>query len=663
MSIFKRPLLALGVTGFCALVAAALLPFFVTVSVCMLCAVCGLGGLFLRNTRKIAVCSLAAAVALSGFLVVETVQSRPLAEFDGKTVAVVGTATETGSVSHNVVSVTVKVTGGDLPAGTKVYLHAPFADLPPVYGDEIRTTATLSRADIADRLVLFDPAKANRTFLSGWTEKSTAFRVLRRDSRSFGKSLSLAKSAVSEALLSGMTQDVRPLLRAMCLGDKGDLSDDVIADFRRAGVSHLLVVSGLHTSIVAMGLYGLLRKLRVTRKTASAAALVLLWAFALLVGFHPSVVRACVLNTFVLSGNLFRRRADGLNSLGGGLLLLWLCNPYCVCDVGLWLSFGATYGLLRWLPPMTRACNDFFKKHNTGKAERSLRFVFESLCVTLAATLPILPICAVVFEEVSLVAPLSNLLCVFAATLLLWCAAGALLLSAVHLGFLAGGLRLVATAFSRYLLWATSLCGGFAGATVSTDEPYRKGWVVVTLLAVVFLWKCRGKKPALVGLSVMCAGLVALCVGDTLLSKGKLDVSLTRAYGDNAVVLEKDGEICLLVDGGNGWTAAKSALDRENVARVECVAVLDPARKITRKWREFSDRVEVEQYVLFGDNKTAVATFKGDGNTVVTENEYSLFDGAVAVKLDGERVTVTTAAGETNTIDLTDTKDVSFRLH
>ena len=117
-----------------------------------------------------------------------------------------------------------------------------------------------------------------------------------------------------------------------------------------------------------------------------------------------------------------------------------------------------------------------------------------------------------------------------------------------------------------------------------------------------------------------------------------------------------------MVDGGNGWTAAKSALDRENVARVECVAVLDPARKITRKWREFSDRVEVERYVLFGDNKTAVATFKDDGNTVVTENEFSLFDGAASVKLDGERVTVTTAAGETNTIDLTDTKDVSFRL-
>lgn len=663
MSMFKRPLLALGVTGFCALVAAVLLPFFVTVSVCVLCAAVGSGGLLLRNTRKIAVCALSAAVALLGFLIVETAQCRPLAAFDGKTVAVIGTVTETGSVSHNVVSVTVKVTGGELPAGTKVYLHAPFADLPPVYGDEVRATATLSRADITDQLVLFDPAKANRTFLSGWTEDSTAFRVMRRDSRSIIKSLSLARSAVSEALLSGMTRDVRPLLRAMCLGDKGDLPDDVIADFRRAGVSHLLVVSGLHTSIIAMGLYGLLHKLRASRKLASAAALVLLWAFALLVGFHPSVVRACILNTLVLSGNLFRRRADGLNSLGGGLLLLWLCNPYCVCDVGLWLSFGATYGLLRWLPPMTRMCNGFFKKHNTGKAERPLRFVLESLCVTLAATLPILPICAVVFEEVSLVAPLSNLLCVFAATLLLWCAAGALVLSVVHLGFFAGGLRLLATGLSRYLLWATSLCGGFTGAAVSTEEPYRKWWVVVTLAAVVLLWKSRGKKPALVGLSVMCAGLAVLCVGDTLLSKGKLDVSLTRAYGDNAVVLEKDGEICLLVDGGNGWTAAKAALDRKNVERVDCVAVLDPARKITRKWHEFSDRIEVEQYALFGDDKTAVSTFKAKGKTVVTKTELALFDGAVSVDCNGERVTVTTAAGETETIDLTDTKDVSFRLH
>lgn len=658
MSLFKRPLLAVGVSGFCALVLAALLPLSATVSLCILCAVFGLGGLFLRKTRKIAVCTLVAAVALLGFWLTEERVSRPLVPFDGTTVTVIGTVTDAETVSHGVVTATVRVTDGDLPRGTNVTLRAPFSDLPPVYGDSITAVTVLEYADSDG---WFDTAKANRTFLSGWTEKAENFVLERSDTRSFQKDVACMRVAVAEALLSGMTQDVRPLLRAMCLGDKSELPDETITAFRRAGVSHLLVVSGLHTSIVAMGLYGLLRKLRVSRKVSSAAALLLLWAFALLVGFHPSVVRACVLNTFVLSGNLFRRRADGLNSLGGGLLLLWLCNPYCVYDVGLWLSFGATLGLLWWLPPMMKACDALLETCKTGK--RPLRFLMESLCVTLAATLPILPICALVFGEVSLVAPLSNVLCVFAATLLLWCAAGALALSVLPLGFFAGGLRLCATLLARYLLWVTSLCGGFSFATVSTDEPYRQWWLVGTCFVVFLLWKFRSKRAAVAGFTVLCAVLVGLGGAAGVFAKGKTDVTVQRAYGDNAVLLRKDGATCVLVDGGNGWTTAKSLVSRADTERVDTVVVLDPARRLTRKWLEFNDSTAVGKYVLCGYNEKACAALKGEGETSETQETATLFDGTVSVHVTEERVLLTTSSGEHYTMDLTDTQDVSVRLN
>ena len=664
MTCLKRPLFAVGVSGFCALICAALLPSFTVVSLLVVCVATGVVTLPFRRCRAVAVCVLSAAVAIGGFLVAEVTLCRPLAELDGKVVTVCGKVTETGSVSHNVITVTVEtIDGGDLPAGMRVRLHAPFADLPPVYGDEVGACVTLSRSDVTEERALFDSAKANRTFLSGWTDNVENFCVTRRDSRSLAKSLSLAKASVCAALLDGMPRDVSPLLCAMCLGDKSALSNEVIRSFRRSGVSHLLVVSGLHTSIVAMGLYGLLRKLRVSRKAASAAALVLLWAFGLLVGFHPSVVRACVLNTFVLSGNLFRRRADGLNSLGGGLLLLWLINPFCVYDVGLWLSFGATLGLLWLLPPMIRVCDLFFEKTRTEKLRHPLRFVAKSLCVTFAATLPILPMCAVVFGEVSLVAPLTNLLTVFAATLLLWCAAGALFLSTIHLGFLAGGLRLCATLLSRYLLWVTSLCGGIPGATVSTDAPYRRWWVIVTVLAVLFLWKFRNKKTALAGFAALCVVLCGLCVGDNLLAKGKTDLSLVRAYGDTAVMLEKDGETCLLVDGGNGWVAATSRLDRADGAEVDTVVVLDASRRLTRKWEEFNDRVAVRQYVLTEHNKATAATIEEKGATqVAVAREVTLFDGAVVVRAEESRVTVNTVNGSEYIVDLTDKTDASVRL-
>ncbi len=660
MSLFKRPLLAAGASGFAALIAAALSPLSVTVALTILCATVGVICACVRRLRKAAVCLLFAVVALCSFCVAEVTRVLPLSSWNGKTVAITGTVTETGTVARGVLRVTVRVENESFPKGTKLLLHVPFNDLPPACGDAIVTKTALQLSDTEETL-LFDSAKANGRMLSGWTEDGADFYVIRQKELSLAGRLSLAKEAVAEALLSGMTQDVRPLLQAMCLGDKTSLSDDVITDFRRAGVSHLLVVSGLHTSIIAMGLYGLLRKLCASRRMSSVAALLMLWAFALLVGFHPSVVRACVLNTLVLSGNLFRRRADGLNSLGGGLLILWLCNPFCVYDVGLWLSFGATFGLLRLLPSMTRACRRFFETHQTGKAERLLRFAAESLCVTLAATLPILPICALVFGEISLVAPLSNLLCVFAATLLLWCAVGALAFSVVLPGFLAGGLRFCATLLARYLLWATSLCSHVPFASLSTDEPYRRLWIVVTLCVVFLLWRLRGKRAAFVGTVALCLLLVGMTAVDSAVSKGKTDVTVKRAYGDVAVILERDGEIGLLIDGGNGWTAAKTALSRENVAAVDTVVLLDPTRKLARKWLEFNDAVSVKRYVTSSDNEKVTAALQTENETVTVTNGVSLFGDAVSVTPSGERLTVSTAA-ESYTIDLNETTDTSFRM-
>lgn len=448
MSLFKRPLFAAGFSGFCALIAGAVLPFGTTAILAVLCLVTGLLGLLCRSFRKAAVCLLCTAVAAGWFLSNEVTEYRPRVAFNERTVAVHGIVIENGEIAHGVLSTTVKVTSGDLPTDTKLFIRVPFNDLSPDYGDEVSFTATLS-SETSEEITLFDSSKANRVFLSGWIEDGEDFHLLRQDTRSFRKSVFRFRQKTADALLEELPLDVRPLLRAMCLGDKSTLEEDTVYAFRHSGVSHLLVVSGLHMSIVAMGVFGLFRKCRVSRRLSSAAALVALWLFALLVGFHPSVVRACVLNTLVLSGNLFRRRADGLNSLGGGLLILWLVNPYCVYDVGLWLSFGATYGLLRLLPRMTTVCNDFYKTHKTGKAERPLRFVSESLCVTLAATLPILPICALVFGEISLIAPVTNLLAVFPATVLLWSTAAGLLFNLCGFGFFAGAFRLIATLLGR----------------------------------------------------------------------------------------------------------------------------------------------------------------------------------------------------------------------
>ncbi len=631
MSLFKRSLLAVGFSGFGVLILCALLPFSVGVTLAAFCAAAGIACLFSRKSRPAAVCLLAMCLAAGSFLLNEAVFYRPLQRFDGKTVSLCGTVIDTDGIKHGVLTTTVRVERGELPTGTKLLLRVPYNDLPPVYGDEIiASVAVENLSDTTAQPTLFDGRKADRIVLSGWVEDDRDFSLLKKDDRSFPKTVSCFRTAVSDALLTGMTKDVRPLLCAMCLGDKSSLSKEVLLHFRRSGVSHLLVVSGLHVSIVAMGVYGLLRKLRLRRKTASWAALATLLLFVLLVGFHPSVIRACVLNALVLCGNLFRRRADGLNSLGGGLLFLWLVDPYCVYDVGLWMSFGATIGLLWLSPRLTRVTDIWFSRRRWSGPCQPLRLVVNSLCVTLSATLPILPICVLVFGEISLVAPLTNLLAVFAATLLLWCAAVALLLSVLHLGFFAGAFRLCATLLARYLLWITDLLGGFNGAVVFTDTLAKQLFCLAAFVVLLVSFKLFGKKGVLHAAVVCC---VAACVFVAVLpmtEKGKTHITVKRAYGDNAALILQEDCSVLLVDGGNGWTAASSLLETHHLEKVDNVIITDSNRKLTRKWNEFNDAISVGQYFVAGES--------GKCFSVLSENHITADELSVISLKDSGRV-------------------------
>lgn len=676
MSLFKRPLAAVGLSGFCMLVACALLPFSASVIVAVGCAVIAIICLFRRNTRRVAVCFFAALIAGGSFLLTEASFYRPLQSYDGKTVALHGTVTDTEGIAHGVLTVTVRVDSGTLPSGTKVLLRTPFNDLPPVYGDEIVATAAVERlSDTLSKRTLFDSRKAHRIVLSGWVERENNFSLFRKDERSFSKNVALFRDATSNALLSGMTEDVRPLLCAMCLGNKSFLNNETLVAFRRSGVSHLLVVSGLHVSIVAFGVFGLLRKWRVGRKRASLVALATLFIFALLVGFHPSVVRACVLNALVLSGNLFRRRADGLNSLGGGLLLLWLVDPYCVYDVGLWMSFGATLGLLWLLPQMMRPATAWVDRRFQGKLQRPMRAVVSSLCVTLSATLPILPICVFVFGEVSLIAPLTNLLAVFAATLFLWCATAALLLSVLHLGFFAGAFRLCATLLARYLLWVTALLGGFEGAVVYTDSLVKQvTLVVVTAVAVLF---CRrwGKRGAIWAAGLCAVVLCAVTVVTAATEKGKTHVIVERAFGDNAALILQENRSVLLVDGGNGWTAATTLLEQNHLEAVDAVILTDANRKLTRKWLEFADSAAVGTYVIAGKGNACLAALEERHAPVSALSDLALDyngeitaeNGAILLTIHGETVAfceneaaLLPTMQATHTVFADETEDVSF---
>ena len=143
------------------------------------------------------------------------------------------------------------------------------------------------------------------------------------------------------------------ILRALAIGDKGDLTRDLRAAYRESGAMHLLALSGLHVGLIYALLRWLLTPLgghRTMRLLRSAVILLSLWAYALITGLSASIARAVLMITFYEFAGWLSGDRDGLSALAGSALILMLFNPESPRDIGFQLSYTAVLSILLFYP-------------------------------------------------------------------------------------------------------------------------------------------------------------------------------------------------------------------------------------------------------------------------------------------------------------------------
>jgi len=197
------------------------------------------------------------------------------------------------------------------------------------------------------------------------------------------------------------------LLEGLLIGERRQLPPTLLADFRRAGVLHVLAISGFNVALVAGAAFLLLRLVRLPRAPAAAVALVTLLAFAAVVGGQPSVLRATVMGGLFLVAGLLGRESRAWNSLALALAVLLLLDPGSLAEPGLQLSFAATAGLLH-LSPWLRA-------RLPGWWPAPLR---DALAVSAGAQLGVTPVMLAHWGQLSPLGVLANLFVVPLAALL-----------------------------------------------------------------------------------------------------------------------------------------------------------------------------------------------------------------------------------------------------
>lgn len=231
-----------------------------------------------------------------------------------------------------------------------------------------------------------------------------------------------------------------------------------------------------------------------------------------LAGFSPSVTRAGIMMLLYLGGFLLRREPDSLNSLGLAALVILFANPFAAADLGMLLSFSATAGILLLQKPFARVLERPAQQMPAGFLRKACKGLAGLLAVTLSAIVFTLPVSILALGQVSLIAPLANLLFVNAGGAAMLCAGLCAAFSHAWIfSFLAYPFALIGGLLSQYLLGGTALLSKLPFASVSLEPGAPALWLAgsAVLFAIVLLDRNRTKHLA---------RLAALCCAFALLA-------------------------------------------------------------------------------------------------------------------------------------------------
>ena len=194
------------------------------------------------------------------------------------------------------------------------------------------------------------------------------------------------------------------VINALLLGQRQDISKNLLESYINAGAVHILAISGLHIGIILLVLSSLFKPLeRLKHGVIIKAVLIviLLWMFAFIAGLSASVVRAVTMFTFIAVGASFKKKRLVEHSLISSMFFLLLIKPLFLFDVGFQLSYLAVFGII-WVQPLL---------YKLWKPKLwLLDKTWSLLTVSVAAQVGILPISLYYFHQFPGLFIISNIL-------------------------------------------------------------------------------------------------------------------------------------------------------------------------------------------------------------------------------------------------------------
>lgn len=294
------------------------------------------------------------------------------------------------------------------PAEGRVLVRAP--PYPPYYpGDRLQISGRLSIPRPAQRPGEFDyRAYLARRNIFVLLNQPTTIKALAAREPSWGLAqISQFREQCRRTVLRLLPEPQAALAIGILLGIQAGLPEAARTAFATTGTSHILVVSGWNFTIVAAALAALAKLTRLRPWPAFWLSLAVMWIYAGFTGASAAVVRAAMMASLALLARTAERQSEPWRLLLAACWLLTLVNPHTLWDLGFQLSALATASLFAFGKSVERWIDGIsWLSHPTLAAVR------EALTATLAAQVLTMPLMLYHFGNLSLVAPLANILIV-----------------------------------------------------------------------------------------------------------------------------------------------------------------------------------------------------------------------------------------------------------
>lgn len=196
-----------------------------------------------------------------------------------------------------------------------------------------------------------------------------------------------------------LTKETYALGIGILIGDNSRINEKIVEDFKNSNLSHMLAVSGAHINYVVLTVSILFTKKRAGIKAQRVVTIMMMLFFMELTQMTSSVVRAGISCIIYMLASLLYRKADVINAMAISTLLILLNNPFKLFDIGFQLSYAGTLGIIL-----------FYKLINIPIKNKLLKYLKDSIIISISANIFIIPIMMYQFNTISLTFILSNLL-------------------------------------------------------------------------------------------------------------------------------------------------------------------------------------------------------------------------------------------------------------